>query len=89
QLQQLSVANSDGAESCLKHRNRCLGLLDQFSLLAKTAAYSTSCSPDPALSRAGSLPQCSVLTNDLVAPQIPCGSELARECGGTFNIFAD
>ncbi|WP_426783185.1 hypothetical protein, partial [Pseudomonas atacamensis] len=29
----------------------------------------------------------SVLTNDLVVPQKTCGSGLARECGGTFNIM--
>jgi hypothetical protein len=29
----------------------------------------------------------SVLTNDLVVPQKTCGSGLARECGGAFNIM--
>jgi len=29
------------------------------------------------------------LTIDSVVPQIPGGSGLAREGGGTFNIFAD
>ncbi|RYM37894.1 hypothetical protein EVS84_25690 [Pseudomonas koreensis] len=52
-------------------------------LLAKTAAHPTSLPTDPPLSRASSLPQCSVLTSGLVLPQTPCRSGLAREGVGT------
>ncbi|RYM37895.1 hypothetical protein EVS84_25695 [Pseudomonas koreensis] len=58
-------------------------------LLAKAAAHPTSLPTDPPLSRASSLLQCSALTIGLVLPQTPSGSGLAREDGGTSNIFTD
>ncbi|THF25908.1 hypothetical protein E5170_27920 [Pseudomonas atacamensis] len=46
------------------------------SLLAKTAVHPTSLPADPPLSRASSLPQCSVLTSDLAVPQPHVGAGL-------------
>ncbi|BBP56424.1 hypothetical protein PHLH4_00140 [Pseudomonas sp. St316] len=59
------------------------------SLLAMTAAHSTSMQAAPPLSRASSAPTVFPdLYTDIASTPIPVGAELARDGGGTFNIDA-
>ena len=59
------------------------------SLLAKALAQANMMLNAPPHSRASPLPQGFCGTTKSLVNTEHCGSELAREDGGTFNIFAD